>query len=253
MSFERFKSIVDRIGKYVYIVDLFDWGEPLLNKDIYAIIRYAEQKHLCTNIHTNLNSKLSEENVEQIVSSGLSYLSVSLDGADQEVYSIYRRKGNLELALENARRVIAFRKKTGSQKPHMTWQFLVFPHNRHQIERAKKMAFEIGFDRFRATVGIMSGGLSNVKTSQDGISAMKDLAETACDWLWTTATIHWDGGVAPCCLEFKEEDDFGSIAHTDFKSVWNNDKFKYARSLFGRRIREHEKVLCSQCYKVRSL
>ncbi len=39
MTFAEFKRIVNEIGKYIYIVDLFNWGEPLLNKEIFKMIQ----------------------------------------------------------------------------------------------------------------------------------------------------------------------------------------------------------------------
>jgi radical SAM protein with 4Fe4S-binding SPASM domain len=71
--------------------------------------------------------------------------------------------------------------------------------------------------------------------------------------LWTTANFHWDGSIGPCCLQFKQEDDFGSINESSFKSVWNNEKFVYARSLFAHKrknIANKQDVICNRCYKV---
>lgn len=252
MTFDSFERIIDEIGKYIYIVDLFDWGEPLLNREIYEMINYAENSNICTNIHSNFNIEFNADVAEHIIRSGLSYLTVSLDGADQEVYSIYRRKGDFEKVLENSRLLIDMKKKLAKQKPHITWQFLVFPHNRHQIEAANQLANELGFDSFRVLAGV-TAGLANISRDKSGgISKMKDIEKAKCDWLWTTATFHWDGGVGPCCLQFRKEDDFGLITHTSFKHIWNNDKFIYARSLFGRRRKRvvyDGSVICSNCFK----
>jgi len=254
MTFDSYRKIIDEIGKHIYIVDLFNWGEPLLNKEIYEMINYAESNNICTNIHSNLNAELDTDSAVRLIQSGLSYMSVSLDGADQEIYSIYRRKGDFEKALGNARLLIKTKKRLGKQKPYITWQFLVFPHNRHQVDLARQLAHELGFDSFRVLAGVTSDRLANITQDKaDGISKMKDIAKTQCDWLWTTATFHWDGGIGPCCLQFKKADDFGSMPHTGFKGVWNNDKYKYARSLFARKrtVVYDGHVICSNCFKVK--
>jgi organic radical activating enzyme len=257
LKFEDFRNIIDEVGRYVYIVDLFNWGEPLLNKEIYKMVDYAERSNICTNIHTNFNVEFDEESARQMIDSGLSYLSVSLDGADQGVYSIYRRKGDFEKALKNLRFLIKAKENfAGKKTPFITWQFLVFSHNRHQVELARRMADELGINCFKVLGGVTSGGLSGVKRGkEEGASKMKDMERAKCDWLWTTATFHWDGGVGPCCLQFKEEDDFGSVRGDAYRTVWNNGKFTYARKLFGRvktKVELDNAVICTNCFKAKT-
>lgn len=254
MTFERYKKVIDELKPYIYIVDLFNWGEPLLNRDIHRMIEYAESNNICTTIHTNLNRDISPEYARSIVESGLSYLSVSLDGADQAVYSDYRRSGDFEKALDNARLFIGLKSKP-LNKPFITWQFLVFPHNRHQAEQARKLSREMGFDSFRILAGVTTGGLSGQeKTPTNKLKRMKDIEKSKCDWLWTTATFHWDEAVGPCCLQFKQEDDFGSIKDMHFMDIWNNNNFLYARRLMSQTSKQPSgspNIICNDCYKVK--
>jgi len=255
MTFQSFKGIIDELGPYIYTVDLFNWGEPLLNKEIYKIIQYAEHSNILTNIHSNFNTDFNEEVAKHLIRSGLSYLTISLDGANQEVYEIYRRKGNFATVLKNARLLINMKRKYSMRKPYITWQFLEFPHNRHQIENASQLASEIGFDNFNVLGGVTPGELANISENKNHETPkLKDIEKTKCDWLWTTAAFHWDGGVAPCCLQFRQKDDFGSIGRSSFRAIWNNNKFRYARDLFARRRKSvvyKDGVICNTCFKVR--
>lgn len=206
MAFESFKRIIDELGIYIYTIDLFNWGEPLLNREIYKMIDYAENSGICTNIHSNFNVDFNEEATERLVKSGLSHLTISLDGTNQEVYAIYRRKGDFERVLENARLLIDMKIKLAKQKPYITWQFLVFPHNRHQVELANHLANELGFDSFRLLAGVRSSRLANItKDKSDRISKLKDIEKTKCDWLWTTATFHWEGGVGHAVFNLRKK------------------------------------------------
>ncbi len=241
MDLARFGRILDELGDFAYIIDLFNWGESLLHKDIVQMISMAEQRKVCTSIHTNLNVRLSDVKLEGLLQSGLTYLSVSLDGADQETYGQYRKGGSLDTALDNAARLISFRKRLGRRKPFLTWQYLIFPHNAHQVERAHGLSQDIGFDRFVTMPGIT-----------DRNRPVDDRRGGICDWLWTTATFHWDGGIGPCCLQFMDRDDFGVFGDDDFMSVWNNEKFQDARSLFSGNPRSRQKIMCNQCYKVKA-
>ena len=55
MSLSDFQRIVDSIAQYAYTLDLFNWGEPFLHQDIFAMIRYARAKGIAVRLSTNLN------------------------------------------------------------------------------------------------------------------------------------------------------------------------------------------------------
>ena len=79
------------------------------------------------------------------------------------------------------------------------------------------------------------------------------IQEGACSYLWEVATIGWDGSVLPCCWIFEYEQRFGNIMEEDFRSIWNNELFQSARSLFATRGKSvpkgdgPDKVICCQC------
>ena len=95
MSFSQFKKIIDEIGKYLISIDLFNWGEPLLNKDVYRMIEYAHQRKILTAISTNFQH-FSEGGAEEMISSRLDNRILSIDGASQESYEKYRIGGNFQ-------------------------------------------------------------------------------------------------------------------------------------------------------------
>ena len=65
-----------------------------------------------------------------------------IDGIDQESLQKYRVGSNFKKVQENWR---AFIKAGG----HAQWQFIVFEHNEHLLEKAKQMSIDEGFERFR--------------------------------------------------------------------------------------------------------
>jgi len=95
MSFEDFKKILDNLGNQIIHLRLWNWGEPLLNKELPKMIKYAKSKNIYVNTSTN-SSFLNKENVRELTNSGLDHLIVSLDGASEETYSLYRKNGNFK-------------------------------------------------------------------------------------------------------------------------------------------------------------
>ncbi len=99
-TLDGMKHSVDEVATTALQVQLFHWGEPLLNPDIFDVCSYSIERGLWTSIHSNLSIEVPRL-AEKIVEAGLCNLVVSIDGASQEVYSRYRVGGDLERVLGN--------------------------------------------------------------------------------------------------------------------------------------------------------
>jgi MoaA/NifB/PqqE/SkfB family radical SAM enzyme len=267
MDVDKFKLIIDENYKYLFEVDLYNWGEPLLHKDIYEMISYAESKNIRVTISSTLNY-LTDIMAEKIVSSGLERLIVSLDGANQETYEHYRIGGNFDYVIRNVRKIIDIKKKKNSKYPLIIWEFLIFSHNEKEISNAKRQAKKIGFDKFivkyiRSDMGIELFqsdkekiiGAGKWLPTNDSMSRFyykkekKKIKPQSCIFLWTQGTINWNGAVSPCCAVYDESYDFGNAFEVNsFLEVWNNDKFKEARSIVKNNTSQNNCV-CSNCLK----
>jgi len=244
VRFPDFRQIVDRLERYLYEVILHNWGEPLLNPDIYDMIQHCSDKNIGTSLSTNFS--LEHVDIDKLVSSGLEYLVVSLDGTTQDVYSEYRIGGNIDLVLANIARIVDKKRETGRKRPFIEWQFIVMKHNCHQIDSARKMAKELGVDLIRFIpaglpfnapnreelaqkwcVDLTAGRKNANHRSPDGPIKM------GCFYLYRSVTVNPVGAVGPCCVVFDEDDDFGNMLETDFSEIWNNDKYRSARALFA--------------------
>lgn len=240
-----YKRTMDELGDYLFQLELHNWGEPLLNKNIPDLIQVATDKGISTLISTNFSFPFSEERAEALVASGLSVLGVSLDGARQETYERYRVKGNLDVALDNVRRVNDAKKKLGSASPKLIWEFHVFEWNQDDIELARSMAEELDME-----IAVDKGWVAGEEWKPRGdFKFYQSPPADRCEFLWERAVINSDGGVAACCGAFYKEDDFGSTLDVSFREVWNNKNFQEARKLFASRDgSEHGKsIICYEC------
>jgi MoaA/NifB/PqqE/SkfB family radical SAM enzyme len=84
------------------------------------------------------------------VESGLDYMVLSIDGATQPVYQRFRRNGNLELVFQNIRKLVEAKRQSGKSTPVITWRYLAFEHNVHEIPAAIETARGLGVDQFDA-------------------------------------------------------------------------------------------------------
>lgn len=267
MDVDKFKSIIDENYKYLFEIDLYNWGEPLLHNGIFEMISYAESKNIRVSISSTLND-FTDIMAEKIVSSGLERLVVSVDGANQETYSEYRIGGKFDDVIRNAKKIIDMKRKKKSKYPLIIWEFLIFRHNENMINNAKIQAKEIGFDKFvvkyfRSDMGIelfqsdqekIIGSKKWLPTSDsmsrfDYKKEKKKIKPQSCIFLWTQGTINWNGSVSPCCAVYDEAHDFGNAFEVhSFLKIWNNDKFKEARSIVKNNTSQNNCV-CSNCFK----
>lgn len=145
MDFDLYRRIIDTLSPYLYMVNLFNFGEPLFNKRLPEYIAYARSKGVYTSISTNLTF-LSEERAEALIRSGLDHLLLSIDGLSQDTYEQYRIGGDLTKVLANLHRLMATRKRLGSTSPMVEWQYLVFNHNKHEVPNVEAFARSHGVD-----------------------------------------------------------------------------------------------------------
>ncbi len=134
-------------GPWAIAVNFYNYGEPLLNLNTPKFIRMAKNFLLTTSISTSLSVRRFD--TEAYVESGLDHMELSIDGATQAVYQRFRRNGDLELVMSNIRKLVEAKRVLGKSSPVLSWNFLAFEHNVHEIPDALRMAGTLGVDQFR--------------------------------------------------------------------------------------------------------
>ena len=255
MSLDLYRRLLAELGDYLLEIEFYNWGEPLLSKDVYTMIRDASQRGIGTIVSTNFSMPFDAGRAEQLVASGLTTLGVSLDGASQASYEQYRVRGSLERVLDNCRLVNEAKRKLNAATPRMVWEFHVFEHNVDDIETAKAMARDLDME-----IAISKGWVDGPDWQPPG-HVVREIgpdvpARFPCTYLWEKAVVNNDGGVAPCCGAFYDEDDFAQLkvgaadlGAATFMSVWNNESYQQARALFTAREgpESARKLICFDC------
>src|SRR5262249_22830215 len=239
----------------------------------------ASAREIVTEIHTNLSLPLSDERIEELLSSGLDYLNVSIDGFSQETYERHRVGGNLALVKSNLERIVAARQRLGVDT-HIYYNFLVFSFNEHEIPAARAYCTRLGIE-FNARDAFIHrpDWLPSYRKNERPAVIPEDAAlpeeyrtrrgnatvgwsptlpiqtargPSACGWHYGYSVVTAGGPVAPCCAVAKEEHDFGRVTPglVRFGDVWNNDRYRAARADFaGKTVSEGGGVetVCTRC------
>lgn len=146
LKFETFKRIVDG-ADWVKEIELSNWGEIFLNPELVSIFNYAYKKQISLVAYNGVNfNTVKDEALEALVKYRVKALTCSIDGASQETYVKYRVRGNFDQVIANLRRLNEFKKAYKSEFPRLTWQFVLFEHNKHELEKARALAHELGME-----------------------------------------------------------------------------------------------------------
>lgn len=256
LSFENFKKIIDDISDLKSVSMNFA-GEPLLNKDIFKMVKYAEAKNIKILISTN--TVFLDRYMDEALDSGLSNLIVCLDGATKESHERYRRGSNFESIKRNIRDFCKEKKRRNFEKPHVILQFLVMKHNEKEIPAIINLAEDLDVDvlelktlslgahhNMDKKVELAKKFLPSEKYSRyiwkDGKPILK-YKPKLCHWV-RQSVILWNGDVICCCYDFEGELVVGNVFRDGgFKKIWNSNKYKKYR----KKILRREFNLCKNC------
>lgn len=262
MKLEDYKRIIDEVGPYLTKLELHNWGEPLLNKDLIPMIQYAKTRNIPVQISTNL-TVLTKETADALMATRLEKIFISCDAASADTYSIYRVGGDFGRLIANIRLLTKARERQKNNYTRVKLLFHVFRHNQHEVEKVKELARDLGVE---LVIGAMRTDMgkevfepvreaierdgdwipTNPTYSAYDLKTKDKKRQTTCHELWKTAVINWDGGVFPCCAVFGDKYRFGNVYERSFRSVWNNDSYRLARMELSDRIEESHTV-CHLC------
>lgn len=251
-----FRQTIDQLYRDLYYLVFYFQGEPYLNPQFTAMVRYAVSKKIYTATSTNAHY-LNAENAKKTVESGLDRLLISIDGTTQEVYEQYRVGGQLAKVIEGARNIVHWKKELKSKTPFIVFQFLVVKPNEHQIEEVKKLAKEIGVDDVwfkTAQVYDFENDPHQLIPTTDKFSRYKKTPEGTvfkgkmtnhCWRLWHDPVITWDGEVVPCCFDKDATHRMGNLKERSFASIWNSGPYRQFRT---RLMKGRSQIdICANC------
>lgn len=117
-----------------------NYGDPLLNRDLYKMTDYVKSSGIFVDIHTN-GSLRSTDFWKTFVNYLPEHRVVfGIDGLG-DTHAIHRRGTDFNKIIKNA---TAFIDAGGNAE----WSFIKFKHNQHQVDEAQDLAMKLGFSKF---------------------------------------------------------------------------------------------------------
>lgn len=150
MPLELYERVMEHLGAYLIYLELYRYGEPLLNPDIIPMLNLASHEfRIRTSISSNFSKPLSDDFLAGLIEGGLYRLTIAADDVEQSFYEQYRKGGNLDIVLDNLERLHRLRVKNKSPYPKIIWQTLIFRFNESRLDHIKSFVGKFGVDVFR--------------------------------------------------------------------------------------------------------
>jgi len=238
LSAELYDKILDEIGDYLFQIQIFGQGEPMLDWDLTKqIIQKAHRRRIFTLVSTN-STLITPRIAEEVVSCGLDHLVCAIDGISQKSYELYRTGGKVAEAMAGMKRVLDQREKQRS-KMEIEWQFLVHKHNVHEVPEARKIAADLGvFIRFAPLRGMewdknlekywLPDKASLAASAKPVGEVMTDFP---CYFLWRSLVLNSNGKVARCLI-YQNVSQYANLNEQSVLSAYNHPSVQQARKLF---------------------
>ena len=283
MRFTDLQRIFDAIEPLN--INLSGLGEPLLNPDIFKMIRYCKSRGAVVNFPTNLN--VSSQHIEKLVAAGPQQIKVSIDATTPETYQIVRNANTFDKIRKNIHFINKLKKERNLRHPEIRFNFALQKANMHELTDILDMASELGVDTVyiqdlnyfsveNKKADLCSNDRQSLKrilvkgahfARQKGINTNlnnwkrhfdllynkmlpKDLFQPnfiKCLFPWVSAFIDVKGNVKPCPVFVwtKESYSLGNCLLKPFPQIWNGHQYRNLRRTFKQNQREC--AICQRC------
>ena len=149
MSAETFERVVSHLIKTGYTseyLDLYTWGEPLLNPEMGEILEICRDNGIKAVVSTNLS--LPYDKVALLTRHDVELLLVSVSGFSEKTHARNHAGGDFGLVRSNLVSLASHRDRIRD----VVLKYLVFKYNREEIAPARAFCIDNGF-QFGAYMG----------------------------------------------------------------------------------------------------
>lgn len=216
MSLDDYRRVITKLSTeipFLYLVDLYVFGEPILNPELPDIIRVNNELGIASGLSTNLNSI---RNLERTLEAFPAQLRVSLSGASSDTYDVTHTGGKWTRVEKNIVALGEMQEKF-SHRTIVEVYFHAYRHNLHEVEAVKELCDRYKF-RFHPSLGVVfpDYAMSYLETGTLAPSARpaaelmilsldqliadcRSRSHGDCILTRIVPVINWDLSVMPCC------------------------------------------------------
>lgn len=270
MTLGNYMTLLDRLPS-VSRIHLQGVGEPLLNRDFFAMVRHTRK--LGINISTSSNaSTLTSRASQELLDTGINRVNISLDTIDPEEFARIRPGAPISKILENIATLANLRNKGNYLNTGLALAVVAQQSTIANLPKIVELAAELGVNEVYVqnlngiflpddyvlkqricvdddTAYLHAKQLAeNLATRLNICFLAPDLDqanhESRCGWPFAGCNITWDGFVSPCCLQPDPDIlHFGNLFEMSFEQIWNSPAYERFRA----DVRADHATICTTC------
>jgi sulfatase maturation enzyme AslB (radical SAM superfamily) len=143
MGAETYRNLLEKILRddpYTGIITLYNWGEPLLNRELPKIIEITNENKILSAISSNLSIRM---NFEPVIAAKPTWFRISTSGWGDN-YEITHTGGKWDLLYANVHLLKEYKEK---HHPEMIVEvfYHIYDHNRDDYLKWQTLCDELGF------------------------------------------------------------------------------------------------------------
>lgn len=231
MKLEEFKTIIDNIKKsFVKISRLRLWimGEPLINPNIFEMIKYAKENDIAEAVEMTSNASLINfKRAKLLVNSGLDLCKISIYGFNNEDFKLTTNSNiDFNKILENIKFLHELRNSSPSSKLKIMAKTVGDSSNKILKSYMNQLSKFVDYIEINE---IHSWTEGEQEKSNNNFIDKKKLIKEVCPFPFYTLAIHSDGNASPCCVDWKKEVFLGNSLNQSLMEIWNGELTKELR------------------------
>jgi radical SAM protein with 4Fe4S-binding SPASM domain len=236
MALDTYRSVVDQIEGHVQFVSLASRGEPLICKELPAMLEYSRDKFLNLKVNTNA-SLLTEKLCHVLLSGAVRTLVFSADAAEEPLYSQLRVNGSLERVLRNIEMFQKIRERDYSEVRILTRvSGVMVDESKQDMDSMQKLwsglVDQVSFVAYNPWENIYV-----VEPNE---------MDTPCSDLWRRLFVWYDGTVNPCDTDYQSALKVGMIGSASIADLWRGEEYSRLRTAHSNSQRR-ELEPCRRC------
>ncbi|RDY24512.1 radical SAM protein [Romboutsia maritimum] len=249
MEYELFEKIVNDMKQFpdpLKVLRMYKEGEPLLNKNLEKMIKYAKVSGICEQIDFTTNgSMLNPSRNKMLIDAGLDAMIISVEGITEKQY--YDTSGvniNFKEYVENIKDLY---KNKGNCRIHIkTTDMNINKDNEDEFYSIfGDICDEISIDKITPIWTDID--IKDIKDDFDKGIYNNDIKQVnVCPYIFYSLTINSDGSVSSCFMDWKHSNILGDVNEKSFYDIWNSKEvFDIRKAHLTGDISKYE--MCNGC------
>jgi len=236
MDFDLYKRVIDEIAGHVPAVRLSLRGESLLHKRFVECVQYAKDKGVPEVSTLTHGAKLTGRFIEEIITAGIDWITVSIDGID-DTYEKIRKPIKFTEILSNIKEIHEYKRQHGLHRPVIKVQG-IWPAIREDAQAY--------YDTFAPYTDLVAfNPLIDYRFRDKDIIYVDSFS---CPQQYQRLVIGADGLVMKCSNDEDNQEVIGDITKQTVNGIWHGKEMQEIREIMKKPNGFMDSKVCRQCY-----